>query len=358
MAPTLRQIAQKTGFSVPTVSQILNNRPGNYCSEANRRLILKTAEKLGYRQEYADKIRRGVPTRTLAIVRTRHMTIENQTLVMRLLDKFQGNGCPAYVVNTEPGDDVFRMIRDLLARGVDRFLLMDPLWPDVSQEKYRQLADLIRQAGRTYVGSPCLEERHVVQDFGPAVTATLEFFEQRIGKNYRMLLTSHLPTVRQKALLAHFPELSREEVLTRYTFLLDFPDNVRDIDRMVQEGYRSTEKLMRQFPGTRGLYYNNDQLALGGVHWLVKHGLVPGRDVLVAGFNDYPGTRYCGYPVSTAAHDIEALSDAFVREIGRSEPCDVLIPPKIILREKAVDPADDMLTYYNTQEGGLMKDER
>ena len=59
MAVTLKDIAAATGLSIPTVSQILNHRSGNYCSEAKCKQVLKVARELGYRQRFADKIQRG-----------------------------------------------------------------------------------------------------------------------------------------------------------------------------------------------------------------------------------------------------------------------------------------------------------
>ena len=67
---TLKQIAEATGVSVPTVSQILNRRPGNFSSEKTRDKVFEAARRMQYRQEYADLVRRGDPTNTVAIVCT------------------------------------------------------------------------------------------------------------------------------------------------------------------------------------------------------------------------------------------------------------------------------------------------
>lgn len=43
---TLKTIAEHTGLSVPTVSQILNGRDVNYSSAATRERVLKAAREL------------------------------------------------------------------------------------------------------------------------------------------------------------------------------------------------------------------------------------------------------------------------------------------------------------------------
>lgn len=47
MSVTLKDIAKKTGFSTATISLVLNNKPASI-PEATRKLILDTANSLGY----------------------------------------------------------------------------------------------------------------------------------------------------------------------------------------------------------------------------------------------------------------------------------------------------------------------
>ena len=334
MRPTLRQIAEETGLSVAAVSQILNHRPINFCSEKTKKMVLTAAERMGYRQQFADKIRRGESTSTVALIRRSSVTSEQLQLTMMLLDKFERIGFSTYVISLPPGgSNILDRVRELLQRGVDRFVLMgSPSTPELERQAERIIAD----AGRCCIGYQTECSRSIMQDFAPAVKATLDFFAARIGDNFRMFLSPSPGNNRQDALCAYFPELSQQEVLDRYWFPLNLP-SPQDFDLLVRHGYERTGALMKKYPRTRGFYYLSDQLALGGVRWFVDHHLEPGKDVLVAGFNDYPGTRYCGYPVSTAAHDLEKLSDLLVEHSGGSQPCRIFVPPIIRLREKNID---------------------
>ena len=89
---TLKQIAEATGVSVPTVSQILNRRPGNFSSEKTKRKVFEAAKRMQYRQEYADLVRRGDPTNTVAIVCTYDGSSIVDTLTMQLLVCFDEMG--------------------------------------------------------------------------------------------------------------------------------------------------------------------------------------------------------------------------------------------------------------------------
>ena len=48
MAVTLKNLAEHTGFSIATISRVLNNDPTMTVSEETRRMIFDTAHKLGY----------------------------------------------------------------------------------------------------------------------------------------------------------------------------------------------------------------------------------------------------------------------------------------------------------------------
>ena len=333
MRPTLRQIAEETGLSLAAVSQILNHRPINFCSAETKKQVLTTAERLGYRQQFVDKVRRGESTSTVALIRRTSVTMEQLQLTMMLLEKFERIGFSTYVISLPPGgSNLLERIRELLQRGVDRFVLMgSPSTPELVAQAEQIIAD----AGRRCIGYQTECSRSIMQDFAPAVKATLDFFTERIGDNFRMFLSPAPHSNRQDALCAYFPDLSQKEVLERYWFPLKLP-SFQDFDLLVRHGYERTGALMKKFPKTRGFYYLSDQLALGGIRWFVDHHLEPGKDVLLAGFNDYPGTRYCGYPVSTAAHDLEKLSDLLVEYSSGSEPCRIFVPPIIRLREKNI----------------------
>ena len=117
MRPTLRQIAEETGLSVAAVSQILNHRPINFCSEKTKKMVLTAAERMGYRQQFADKVRRGESTSTVALIRRSAVTFEQIQLTMMMLEKFERIGFSTYVISLQPGGaNILERIRELLQR--------------------------------------------------------------------------------------------------------------------------------------------------------------------------------------------------------------------------------------------------
>ena len=336
MSVTLKQIADVAGLSVSAVSQIINRRECNFCSEARKEEVLHIASRLGYKQKFADKIKRGDQTHTVAILKRNNLTMEANNLIMLMLNKFESIGFSSYVVNFDRNCDPLPRVRDLIDRGVENFVLMAPIWggnAEDEKKKYQELTSLIKNNKRNYVCYGSGTDRYVMQDFSSAVRATVEFFQKNGAGNFKMLLPD-TGSNRETALCSSFPDLSADEVREKYVYAVDEVYSLDTIDDLVRRGYCETEKLLAQFPDIKGIYYLSDQLALGGIRYLTGRGIVPGKDILIAGFNDFPGARYCGYPISTAAHDLEALASALVAESGKSEPCQITVAPKIILRKE------------------------
>lgn len=340
MAVTLRHIAEQAGLSVSAVSQILNRRQCNFCNEERKQEVIELAGKLGYRQKFADKIKRGDTTRTVAILKRTHHTSEIDQLVIRMLNLFEAEDCSCYVVSLPKNSDVTERAQDLIDRGVERFVLFGPVWCDDEESNCREFQELIKllvSHSCTYVSYATPSERMVLQDFAPAVVKTVEFFRKKIGDEFKMLIPLQ-GSNRESALCSCFPELSVEEVRRKYIFPLEQSELslFSSLDDIVRYGYKVTNMLLDAEPRVKGLYYMSDQLALGGICCLKERGIEPGKDILLAGFNNFPAVRYCGYPVSTAAHDLAALAEALVAESGLTLPCRREIPPEIIIREENI----------------------
>lgn len=338
MAVTLRQIANAAGLSVSAVSQIINRRECNFCSAARKNEVINIARELGYKQKFADKIKCGESTRTVAILKRNNLTMEVNSLIMLMLSLFEKIGYSCYVVNFPKNSDVLPRVQDMIDRGVERFVIMGAIFGGKESEdmkRHRELISLLKRNHRTYVDYGDSRFHCVMQDFAPAVRATVKFFHKCGVENFRMMLPESGGR-RETALHSCFPELSPEEFRQKYLFHLGDIYSLDTVDDMVKTGYCKTAELLTLYPETRGIYYLADQFALGGVNYLLEHGITPGKDILLAGFNDFAGVRYCGYPVSTAAHDLEALAEALVEESGKSEENRILIAPKIILRKDPV----------------------
>lgn len=65
---TLKEIGEAAGVSPSTVSAVIHNKSHCYVSEIKRKLILSTADRLGYLPNMNSRALKGLPTRTIGII--------------------------------------------------------------------------------------------------------------------------------------------------------------------------------------------------------------------------------------------------------------------------------------------------
>ena len=125
---TLRDVARSCNLSVPTVSQILNNRASNFSSEETRRLVRETAEKLGYQPNLGYKLMRGISTKTVALV-IGHANMKDfeyiRKFIFLILERLSSEGYSVYI-ETMPDGWSKRQRHDimlnLIQRGAEHFI--------------------------------------------------------------------------------------------------------------------------------------------------------------------------------------------------------------------------------------------
>ncbi|MGE4563402.1 MAG: LacI family DNA-binding transcriptional regulator [Victivallaceae bacterium] len=88
-----------------------------------------------------------------------------------------------------------------------------------------------------------------------------------------------------------------------------------------------------------GLAAGSDAVAAGLERLVLERGLVPGRDVLITGYNDSEVAELLPYPLTTVRQDMYAVGLAAVQSLvklaGGKTPEDVLIKPELVIRATA-----------------------
>ena len=125
---TLKTIAENAGLSVTAVSQILNNKTVDFCSEANKSRVRKLARELGYRPNVGVKIMRGEPLKSVATVLSMNqMELDDhiQRIILTLFKRYEQLDYSCYFCSGEhnAGQNM-RRIQKLLDYGVERFIFI------------------------------------------------------------------------------------------------------------------------------------------------------------------------------------------------------------------------------------------
>lgn len=306
-APTLKDLADATGLSVAAVSKVLNNREG--VGAANRALVIRAAEKIGYRGRGHHP--RGRTHLDAAMVVTREHYVTNDAFYGEIIDtllqqaKADGLGIEFGIVaagsSTTPDgypmlgkedrrgiiligiDDpaVVEMVADsgrpaVLLNGMDRYMRVASISPDYNFGGWRATRHLIDLGHRDIV--------HVTHLYRESLRQRLLGFRDAM----------------EEAGLGFAPSLHVLDVGDPARLSLSCRDLV-------------AERLSRRRSMPTGIVCSNDMLALGVVQALASLGLsVPG-DVSVIGFDGLALGAHATPPLTTMEIDRAGLARAAIR---------------------------------------------
>ncbi len=331
---TLKTIAEKTGLSVPTISQILNDRK-NFCSEATRQRVRDVAREIGYRPNFAYKLMQGQKTKTVAILNSMpQMNSEEYILklIMLLISGFDKLGYSAYchAFSNDPAANLEK-IRTLINRGVEHFVFLG--CPFGHEAILRELERYKLPA----IGNSPAFKRRIDKGTWLAGRALFEFFRGQVGENFKLICQKKEAGIgndRIQALMAMYPEMSLEEIVAKKVFLSDDIDfEVKDYAECAYPvGYDATRRLLEAEPGIGGIVYMNDSFAVGGGSYLLQPGNEQYRHILLAGCNNEHVIRKFPLPISSIAFNLEDMAELMVRNSLMPGPCELVMKSRLHIR--------------------------
>ena len=121
---TLKEIGNAAGVSPSTVSAVIRNKDYCYVSKAKRKLILETAEGLGYLPNMNSRALKGLPTNTVGLVASVLSVPINSHLINHLCNVVEGNGL--FLLLGDSHSSPIReksLVNEFLSRGIDGLLL-------------------------------------------------------------------------------------------------------------------------------------------------------------------------------------------------------------------------------------------
>jgi len=321
---TLKDIAKATQLSISTVSQILNNKPSNFSSEATKMKVKAIAQAVGYRPNIGYKIMMGAKTNTSAILIAISAvgTDEHiQKLILLLSEKLRIKGYSTYICTLDTNENKnISMVEDLIYRGAEHFIVIGAPFG------YETIQELFKMHAKTYIAYNSLLDRCINADVVPGVEALLRFFLSENRTNFKMILPDPVKDKfsgdRFMALKNIFSTLGNEELLDKYIAPVENPLELSpEFEKYAfEQGYEATRNIIGKAPSVQALLYQNDYFALGGVKYLIEKGYRIGKEIAIAGFNNIYAVKYNPFPISSIEHNIENISDMLIREMFNKTP--------------------------------------
>ena len=310
---TIKDLSAQTGYSVGTISRVLNNQPN--VSEKARKAILAAAEASGFQlNTNAKQLKQQHSNTILAVVKG----TSNQFfagLVESIQKRLINTTYPLVVDYIDEDDNEVRsavqLCREKKPRGV-LFLGANRQNLEADFGKIdvpcvvvtNSAADL----GFPNLSSVASDDRQATRD---AIDALVEMGHRKfvvIGGEHRVSGTAGK---RYEGCLEAF----RANGIT-----FDEEQDYEAVRFSYEEGYRAAENLLDRGRQFTALFAMADVMAIGAIRALTDRGLKVPEDVSVMGFDGLKLADYMVPKLSTVRQDVDALAEANIRILLENIP--------------------------------------
>ena len=325
---TIRDVAGASGFSVTTVSMVLNNGPSaKRISARTRTQVWKAARKLGYRPNLFARSLRSRRSQTVGVV-VFDITDPYCTQILRGIENhLRPSGYFPIVTDLQDDRSQFpRCIDMLLGRRVEGIIaIANPVYLDpklLSDSLERNVPAVV--IGRELEDSPLCS---VVVDNEAGTRQAIQHLYE--------LGHARIAVIKGPKILV--------DSLQRWRGVENFADDVGlQIDpRLVleikgrnstyAEGCQLTEELLKRCPDLTAIVAFDDLTACAAIRALTKSGKQVPKDCSVVGFDDVPSSAFYNPPLTTVHQLLEvqgSLGAELVEELIQAAAEKRGFPPK------------------------------
>ena len=277
MAATMRDVAQQAGVSIKTVSRVVNNQ--GEIADTTRQRVLEAIEDLGYRPSRVARALVTQRTNTIGLVVGDITNPFFPEIARGVQDAAQIADYNVFLCNTDGNpEQELSTLESLAGHGVDGIIIY-PSYESIQNlttfaAYYRPLVVVNYPFEHTDVALIMVDNRK-------GARLAVDHFVSNGHANIGMLTgiqSSSLDKVRRiqgfkDALCAHNLPVVEDWI-------------VPGTDPTFESGYRTTKKLLQEYPQITAIFTYNDLLALGAIRACSDMGLNVPNDCAIIGFDD------------------------------------------------------------------------
>jgi len=326
---TIRDVAATAAVSAATVSRVLNGRV-DVAPELRDRVLAAVAQ-LNYRPNGAARSLRTRATTVLGLIISDITNPFFTSMVRGVEDAAQEAGYSVVLANTDEDLDKERRYVEVAAAEQMAGVVLSPASSSHTSISYLVERNIpVVTIDRRLRGAPV--DSVTVNNFRAAFEATEHLIEQgckRIG-----FVAGPVTTTTGSRRLAGY------KAALRAAGLPDDPDLVVSGDFRIDGGRAATAELLQQH--IDGLFAANNLMTIGALETLGAHGIEPGRDLAVVGFDDVNWGTALRPPltaVSQPTYEIgQQTAQLLLRRIrGEKLPLQrIVLPAKLVIRESSL----------------------
>ena len=328
---TIKDLAAMTGYSVGTVSRVLNNHP--HASKKARQVILKAVEESGFRlNENAKQLKQQHATSVLVVVKGTSNELFSE-LMERIQPMVAKTGYPLIVdYMDEDANEVLRAMQLCKEKKPLGMLLLGGNSQNFSGDFHK-------------IDVPCVL---VTNDAGGQKFPNLSSVTTDDREASRQAMDTLVALGHRRIVVVGGDRGHSDTSRLRYEGCLqslrshgiDFDEELdyQGVRYSYEDGYRATQKLLASGRQFTALFAVADVIAIGAIRALKEAGLRVPEDVSVMGFDGLPLGSFTVPQLSTVVQSTELLAQNSVDILidcieNRSQPRQVTVPFSIDQRE-------------------------
>lgn len=336
MQVKLKDIADKSGYSITTVSRALAGYAD--VNEDTRKQIIELAMSMGYQPNQVARQLRSQRTNTIGMVipYNDHGFSDDffSELMMGVGHAASKHGYDLLVsAQLSPENEIDAYYRIVGGNRVDGVVL-------ARTRKHDPRIDYLQQTKLPFV---------VSGRRAPGMDSNFPYIDVDSQTGIKMLVQHFVELGHRKIALLLPPE---EMAFTGYR-LHGYQDGLTEARIPVEEkytvysnlqregGYNSTKQLLAQSPEITGIIACNDLMALGAISAAQDRGLKVGKDIAIAGFDDIPASAFSNPPLTTIRQPIYNIGERLIEmlmQVIQKQPLDaphILLQPTLVIRESS-----------------------
>ena len=332
---TIKDLANQTGYSIGTVSRVLNDQP--HVSDLAREVILKAARESCFQLNTNAKQLKQQHGTTIQVICKGNKNELFDTLLVAIQSRIAGTRYPLSVDYIDERENEVRRALQLVQEKKPMGILFLGGNREHFLADFHQIDVPCVLVTNNAAGLPFSNLSSVTADDTQAARMAVRRLVQAGHRNIGVIgghrSYSEITRLRYQGCLDAFREYGigfeeeRDYEAARYTY---------------EEGYRAAQDLLRRNPGLTALFAMSDVMAIGAIRGLRDAGRRIPEDISVVGFDGLIIGDYTVPRLATVEQDVDALAErglALLRgHIEESAPASYeTVPVRLLWRESATE---------------------
>ncbi|NLP46082.1 MAG: LacI family DNA-binding transcriptional regulator [Epulopiscium sp.] len=339
---TLKDIAEKAGVSITTVSRVLNYDDTLVASEETRRKIFEIATELDYKtmkqrnKKIVSKQVKKTYLQTKEVIRIG--ILQNNTAEAELADPYYlsirmgiEKECEKHNIIVEKVVDYPQSLSGIIAIGNVNENEIDQL---LNQQEFLVPIVFVDTIPKK------INNDYVNIDLRKATQEVLVYLMEQGHKNIGFIgFEGHIHC-------KDLREVTFRDFMNRYTIATE--DDIYATSEMAAGGYKIMKKAIQKGDLPTAFFTANDSIAIGALKALYEHGIQVPEQVSIVGFDDIPNAKYTVPSLSTVKVYTEYMGETAVNLILdqiQEDTCKVgrwvTIPTQLVIRGSSGSAPDN-----------------